>query len=80
MTPSAGAYTALTEGGFEARTLELVFLESDGSTIDVVEVAIEWATKFNEGDCLVGSLVNSSRELSNPSGSHRAQILHRTSS
>lgn len=45
----AGAYAALVDGGFEARGLELVFAEPDGSTVGVVEIATEWALEYNEG-------------------------------
>jgi hypothetical protein len=45
----AGAYTALVESGFEARTLELVFFEADDSALGVAEVDTEWAVGYNEG-------------------------------
>lgn len=45
----AGAYAALVAGGFEGRGLELVFLEANGSTIGLAEVATERAVAFNEG-------------------------------
>ncbi|WP_049923710.1 hypothetical protein [Halopiger djelfimassiliensis] len=50
----AGAYAALINAGFEARALELVFFEADGSTIGLVEVATEWATEFLEGRLSTG--------------------------
>lgn len=45
----AGAYAALVDGGFEARGLELVFSEADGSTVGVLEIATAWALEYNEG-------------------------------
>ena len=50
----AGAYTALVASGFEARALELVFFEPDGSALGVAEVDTEWAVGYNEGALSTG--------------------------
>ncbi|WP_247000081.1 hypothetical protein [Halosolutus gelatinilyticus] len=42
----AGAYAALVDAGFRALALELVFLEPDGETIGVAEIATEWAVRY----------------------------------
>lgn len=69
----AGAYAALVDAGFEARALELTFLESDGSAIGVAEIATEWAVEFNEGEIsageygeLVAGTIESRREPPEP--------------
>lgn len=69
----AGAYAALVDAGFEARALELTFLESDGSAIGVAEIATDWAVEFNEGEIsageygeLVAGTIESKREPPEP--------------
>lgn len=69
----AGAYAALVDAGFEARALELVFVEADGATIGVAEVATEWAREFVEETLstgeygeLVAGTIESKREPPDP--------------
>lgn len=50
----AGAYAALVASGFEARALELVFFERDGSALGVAEIDTEWAVEYDEGALSTG--------------------------
>lgn len=69
----AGGYAALVAAGFEARGLELVFFEADGSALGIAEARTEWAVAFNEGDLsagefgeLVAGTIESRREPPEP--------------